>query len=74
MHENIKNGLKNFKETKSYAPGEIQVWLPQFRIGSRSEGNMVSEEQIKNYIVEDGSDPTYVQAYYQQTELELCAK
>lgn len=58
-------------------PGEIKVWLPQFKVGSRHEGNMVSEEQIKNFKVEDGDEavsgqePIWVQAYFQQSSFEL---
>ena len=64
MHENVANGLKTFKENKSYQPGEMAVWLPQFKIGSKSAGNMVSEEQVKNYKVEDKPEAVYIQAYY----------
>ena len=32
LHDNIKNGIKSFKEEKSYAPNEVSVWLPQFKV------------------------------------------
>ena len=32
---------------------------------------MVSEEQIKNFKVENGTEPIYVQAYYQQSSFEI---
>ena len=64
MHDNVKASLKNFQEETQYPAGDVKVWLPQFKIGNRHEGNMLSEEQIKNYKVENGEEPIYVQAYY----------
>ena len=60
MHDNVKASLKLFQEEQSFQPGEVKVWIPQFKIGNRHEGNMLSEEQIKNYKVEDGQEPIYV--------------
>jgi hypothetical protein len=71
MHDNVKASLKGFQETSRHSAGDCKVWLPQFKIGSRHEGNMVSEEQIKNFKVENGDEnvngqePIYVQAYFQ---------
>jgi hypothetical protein len=28
LHDNIKNGIKSFKEEKCYMPDEVSVWLP----------------------------------------------
>ena len=40
------------KEEKVHTPGEISIWLPQFKIGDKnSEDEMRSEDKIKNFKV-----------------------
>ena len=47
MHDNIKNGLKGLVEEKSYKPGEVAFWIPQFKIevnNKENENKMVRDE------------------------------
>jgi hypothetical protein len=37
MHDNVKNGLKSWTEQKNYAPGDIAVWVPQFKFGGSKD-------------------------------------
>lgn len=52
MHEDIKNGLKTWTEEKSFSPGEVAVWIPQFKMGGNKEyTSMDNEPHIRNYKV-----------------------
>ena len=71
MHDNIKNGLKSWTETKNYAAGEVAVWIPQFKFGgSKDYTSMVSDPTLKNFKV---AESTFVQDYLQQSSIELYA-
>jgi hypothetical protein len=37
MNDNVKNGLKSWTEQKNYAPGDIAVWVPQFKFGGSKD-------------------------------------
>jgi len=67
MHDNVKNGLKTFKE---YETSTKSVWLPQFKIGGTE---MRQETQIKNYRVADGENPLYVLEYWELASLQMYA-
>ena len=46
------------------------LWLPQFKIGDKTDGHMKLVDEIKNYKVEDKA---YLQEYYSQSALEINA-
>ena len=75
MHENIKNSMKTFQMDKKYEPGEIGVWLPQFKVGDFSKGEELLRDEpgIVNFKVKDSPDPVYIQQYKQMGALELFA-
>lgn len=68
MHENIKNGLKNFTEQKNYGLGEAAIWIPQFKIGSGMAYQ--SDPSLQNFKV---SEKAFVQDYLQKSAIELYA-
>jgi hypothetical protein len=51
MHDTVKDALKNLTDQEELV--DQNLWLPQFKIGDKTDGHMKLIDPIKNYKVEE---------------------